>query len=116
MYCGANIEDLVEVLEHIHTAIPDSTLIAVGVSLGRYIFTIIAGLHNANNCSHLLSTQLIKYLSECKRLGKECYLRAILLISALWDMVESQASLSRFFNRHTLIRYLSFKYTKILKE
>lgn len=37
MYCGANVEDLMEVLEHIHTAIPHATLMAVGVSLGRYV-------------------------------------------------------------------------------
>lgn len=36
LYCGANIEDLVEVLDHIHRIIPDAVLMGVGVSLGRY--------------------------------------------------------------------------------
>jgi hypothetical protein len=37
LYCGANVDDLVDVLEHIHSVIPDSPLLAIGVSLGRSV-------------------------------------------------------------------------------
>ena len=67
-------------------------------------------------CAVLASTQLVKYLSECKRLGRECRLRAVLLFSVLWDMMETQKSLAKFVTRHTLVRYLTFKYTKMMKE
>lgn len=62
------------------------------------------------------STQLVKYLSDCKRRGKGCGLKAVLLISALWDMTKSRDNLRTFVNRHTLLRYLAFKFTKIMKE
>jgi len=37
LYCGADIGDLTEVLEHITTVLPRSPLMAVGVSMGRYV-------------------------------------------------------------------------------
>ena len=37
LYCGANVDDLADVLEHIHSVIPDSPLLAIGVSLGRQV-------------------------------------------------------------------------------
>ena len=36
MYCGADIGDLTDVLQHINTSLPHSPLLAVGASMGRY--------------------------------------------------------------------------------
>lgn len=58
----------------------------------------------------------MKYLSHCKRSGKECVLKAVLLVSMIWDMYHTSISLRKFVNRHTLVRYLTYKFTLMLKE
>lgn len=62
------------------------------------------------------STQLVRYASECKRQGRECRLRAVLLFSSLWNMLESSVNLNKLVNRLSFNRYLAFKYTQIMKE
>lgn len=62
------------------------------------------------------STQLVKYLSHCKRRGEDCVLKAVLLVSVLWDMFHARENLRKFVNRHILVRYLAFSYIRMMKE
>ena len=39
--CGADTSDLSEVVQHVHSAVPHSPLIAVGASLGWYVYLAI---------------------------------------------------------------------------
>ena len=40
MYCGSEIGDLVQVVSHLVTTIPNAPMIAVGTSLGSYVAII----------------------------------------------------------------------------
>lgn len=66
--------------------------------------------------SYECSTQLIRYLSNCKRLGKECHLKALFLASSIWNIVTSHNNMKKFFNKHLINRSLTSKYTSMMEE
>ena len=61
------------------------------------------------------SILLLKYLSECKRHGRDCHIRAVLLISVIWD-VKATDNIHQPLNKYTLNRHLSNNFKGILKE
>lgn len=96
MYCGADITDLTEAVDHIRTKCPRAPLIAVGVSMG--------------------TLQLIKYVSECKAQNKPSPFRALLLVSAIWNITETDKVIHRPLNKYTLNRHLCNNLKGILNE
>ena len=45
--CGADTSDLSEVIQHIHSSVPHSRMMAVGTSMGRYVlYHVMVGLHS----------------------------------------------------------------------
>ena len=62
------------------------------------------------------SILLLKYLSECKRHGRECHIRAVLLISIIWDLKATDDIIHQPLNKYTLNRHLSNNFKGILRE
>ena len=62
------------------------------------------------------SILLLKYLSECKRHGRDCHIRAVLLISVIWDVKATDSIIHQPLNKYTLNRHLSNNFKGILKE
>ena len=128
-----DVSDMTEVAEHLHSTHPSSTIVAVGVSMGRWelkkkdfylmvysrcfnLLLQVGTLWEAYcTCIHLggvggktfsigppaiacvgtlclyfpYSSQLIRYVAECKRQGRPCRISAILVFSVVWDLVEA---------------------------
>ena len=59
---------------------------------------------------------LLKYLSVCERRGWHCPIRAVLLISGIWDVSATDKIIHQPFNKHTLNRHLCNNFKAIVKE
>ena len=60
--------------------------------------------------------QLIKYLSECKAEGRASPFQALLLISAIWNIAETDKVIHQPLNKYTLNRHLCNNFKGILRE
>ena len=59
---------------------------------------------------------LIKYISVCKQEERVCPLKAVMLISVVWELTSSDEILHRPVNKYTLNRHLCNNYKGIMKE
>lgn len=75
--------------------------------------TALLSLTMVYSCYSIL---LLKYLSECKRQGRECHIRAVLLISTIWDLKATDDIIHQPLNKYTLNRHLSNNFKGILRE
>ncbi len=66
--------------------------------------------------SILSSMKLIKYVTDCKRKGRDCRLKAFLLISVIWNAQLTDRAIHKPVNRYTLNRYLCNNLRGIIKE
>ncbi|XP_064382470.1 protein ABHD1-like [Halichondria panicea] len=95
-YVGSDISDLTDVISHITTKLPKAPLLAVGASMG--------------------TMQLLKYVAVCKRQGKTCPLKALFLISTVWDPMETNKVIHSPLNKYTLNRHLCNNFKDVLRE
>lgn len=59
---------------------------------------------------------LLKYLSVAKRQGEVCPIRAVLLISGIWDVTATDDIIHKPLNKYTLNRHLCNNFKTIMKE
>ena len=60
--------------------------------------------------------QLLKYVAVCKRQGKTCPLKALFLISTVWDPMETNKVIHSPLNKYTLNRHLCNNFKDVLRE
>lgn len=96
LYCGCDITDLQQVVEHIVASIPTAPLMGAAVSMGSML--------------------MIKYIAECKLRGRHCPLKAAMLVSVPWNLHIAEGNMNRSFNRLTLNRHLCKLFNDILKN
>ncbi len=66
--------------------------------------------------SILSSMKLIKYVTDCKRKGRDCRLKALLLISVIWNAQLTDRAIHKPVNRYTLNRHLCNNLRGIINE
>ncbi|KAL5493878.1 hypothetical protein EMCRGX_G015112 [Ephydatia muelleri] len=96
LYCGCDITDLQQVVEHIMNLLPTSPLMGVAVSMGSML--------------------MIKYITECSRRGLHCPLKAAMLVSVPWNLPIAERNMNKTFNRLTLNRHLCKQFRDILRN
>ncbi len=60
--------------------------------------------------------KLIKYVTDCKREGRQCQLKALLLISVIWNAKATDTAIHKPINRYTLNRHLCNNLKGIMRE
>ncbi|KAL5493886.1 hypothetical protein EMCRGX_G015121 [Ephydatia muelleri] len=96
LYCGCDIADLQQVVEHIMNLLPTSPLMGLAVSMGSIL--------------------MIKYITECSRRGLRCPLKTAMLVSVPWNLSIAERNMNKTFNRLTLNRHLCKQFRDILRN
>lgn len=120
-YCASDISDITSVVSHLKARCPAAPLSAVGVSLGGMIlFNYVASFKTSpkptNHNSSFMTSEAPALTSTKVPVPDECPLEACLIISVLWRISESAASLEKPLNWFLFNRNLTQLLCRIVMQ